>query len=237
MSSTLRRGFKAEAERLAISTRRQLRLSVRDRLDGLELARHLGVPVLSLLDLRSDVTNSRSIDLLLSPRAGFSAVTVCSESRQLIVFNPAHPPGRRSNSLVHELSHILLRHDPAPAVDQVGCRHWDQQAESEADWLAGVLLVPREGALWWIRNGGDLRGGATHFGVSEALFRWRVNQTGVVRQIEAARRRSDPLSAEIRQVIGGESHAAKLGQHTSAMPRQALQASRLATSGRRGGQS
>jgi Zn-dependent peptidase ImmA (M78 family) len=218
MSSTLRHGFKAEAERLAISTRRQLRLSVKDPLDGLELARHLGVPVLSLLDLRNDVTDSRSIDRLLSPRAGFSAVTVCSESRQLIVFNPAHPPGRRSNSLVHELAHILLRHDPTPAVDRFGCRHWDGQAESEADWLAGVLLVPREGALWWTRNGGDLGSGAAHFGVSESLFRWRVNQTGVLRQVEAARRRGDPLSTAIRQVIGGVAPARKAGPRASPAP-------------------
>jgi hypothetical protein len=194
MSSKLRRGFKAEAERLASSTRQQLRLIARDRLDGLELARHLRVPVLSLLDLRNDVTDPRSVDLLLAPRASFSAVTVCADLRRLIVFNPAHPLGRRSNSLVHELSHILLGHDPCPALDEGGCRHWDEQAESEADWLAGVLLVPRDGALWWIRSGGDLADGATHFGVSEILFRWRVNQTGVVRQVEAARRRGHPLS-------------------------------------------
>jgi hypothetical protein len=194
MSSKLRRGFKAEAERLASSTRQQLRLSTRDRLDGLELARYLRVPVLSLLDLRSDVTDPRSVDLLLAPRANFSAVTVCADSRSLIVFNPAHPPGRRSNSLVHELAHILLDHDPCPALDESGCRHWDERAESEADWLAGVLLVPRDGALWWIRSGGDPADGATHFGVSEVLFRWRVNQTGVMRQVEAARRRGHPLS-------------------------------------------
>lgn len=237
MSSKLRRGFKSEAERLAISTRRQLRLSVRDRLDGLELARHLRVPVLSLLDLRSDVTDPRSIDLLLAPRAGFSAVTVCAESRTLIVFNPAHPPGRRSNSLVHELAHILLRHDPAPALDHVGCRHWDEQAESEADWLAGVLLVPREGALWWVRNAGDLAAGATHFGVSEALFRWRVNQTGVARQVEASRRRGDCLSKEIRQAVGGVAPAIKAGPRASAILRQPLQGARETKGGRRGRQS
>lgn len=237
MSSPLRRGFKAEAERLASSTRQQLRLSARDRLDGLALARHLGVPVLSLLDLRSDVTDSRSIDLLLAPRAGFSAVTVCSESSRLIVYNPAHPPGRRSNSLVHEVAHILLGHDPAPALDEGGCRHWDERAESEADWLAGVLLVPRDGALWWIRNGGDVADGATHFGVSEALFRWRVNQTGVARQVEASRRRGDPLSTEIRLVIDGASPASKPDPRNSAMLRQPIQRPQRATIVRRSGQS
>jgi Zn-dependent peptidase ImmA (M78 family) len=237
MSSSLRHGFKAEAERLASSMRQQLRLSARDRLEGLVLAGHLGVPVLSLLDLQTDVADARSIDLLLAPRAGFSAVTVCSESRRLIVYNPAHPPGRRSNSLVHELSHILLDHDPSPALDHGGCRHWDERAESEADWLAGVLLVPRDGALWWIRNGGLLAEGAAHFGVSEVLFRWRINQTGVVRQVEAARRKADPLSTEIRQLIGAGAAGTKPSPHASTMVRQPAQGTQRASIGRRSGQS
>jgi hypothetical protein len=35
---------------------------------------------------------------------------------------------------------------------------------------------------------GELEAGARHFGVSVELFRWRVNHTGVARQIAARRR-------------------------------------------------
>lgn len=62
--------------------------------------------------------------------------------------------------------------------------------EEEADWLAGVLLVPRDGAFAWLRNGGGMDDGAEHFGVSRALFQWRGNQTGVVRQLHAMAQRS-----------------------------------------------
>jgi hypothetical protein len=41
-----------------------------------------------------------------------------------------------------------------------------------------------------LRNG-DVEEGAKNFGVSVDLFRWRVNHTGVARQI-AARRRYTP---------------------------------------------
>jgi Zn-dependent peptidase ImmA (M78 family) len=59
--------------------------------------------------------------------------------------------------------------------------------EAEADWLGATMLVPRESALEWMRQSGDLEDGARNFGVSIELFRWRVNHTGVVRQVAAGR--------------------------------------------------
>ena len=64
-----------------------------------------------------------------------------------------------------------------------GTRYWNQTQEDEADWLAGAILVPREGALRWLADGGSMTGGAVHFGVSAQLFSWRANHTGVVTQL------------------------------------------------------
>jgi hypothetical protein len=50
------------------------------------------------------------------------------------------------------------------------------------------LLVPRAGALAWMLERDDIDAGASNFGVSLALFRWRINHTGVVRQVEKLRR-------------------------------------------------
>jgi hypothetical protein len=49
------------------------------------------------------------------------------------------------------------------------------------------MLVPRESALEWMLQSGDLDDGARTFGVSVELFRWRVNHTGVVRQLARQR--------------------------------------------------
>ena len=57
--------------------------------------------------------------------------------------------------------------------------------EAEADWQAGALLVPRQAALEWMQMGRTLEDGAGHFGVSLALFKWRVNQTGILRHLNA----------------------------------------------------
>ena len=67
-----------------------------------------------------------------------------------------------------------------------GCRNWDSQLEAEADWQ-GALLVLRDGALEWLRNGGKLKDGADNFGVSLELFRWRVNHTGIAKQLGTMR--------------------------------------------------
>jgi len=48
---SLRRGFKAEAERISGEIRHELELGMLDRLDPLRLAEHFGIPVLTLLDV------------------------------------------------------------------------------------------------------------------------------------------------------------------------------------------
>jgi IrrE N-terminal-like domain len=82
-----------------------------------------------------------------------------------------------------------------PTHECGGCRHWNGTQEAEADWLAGALLVSRESALAWLRSGGDLPEGARHFGVSLELFTWRVNHTGVARQLGYAQGRRRPAGA------------------------------------------
>ena len=59
----------------------------------------------------------------------------------------------QANDIVHELGHGLLGHSPTVAMDELGCRHWDQEMEDEADWLSSVLLVPEEAALFIVRRG------------------------------------------------------------------------------------
>src|SRR5438105_10547812 len=120
MADKLRRGFKAEAERFALSLRAELGLKVMDRLDPLALAAHLEVPVISLTELRLDGASNGSVSRLMSRTSGFSALTICEGTRRLIVYNPRHPPTRRANSVVHEVGHIVLEHPPAPALGDGG---------------------------------------------------------------------------------------------------------------------
>jgi Zn-dependent peptidase ImmA (M78 family) len=183
VATQLRPGFKAEAEHIAQLVRAELNLGVLDALDCPALAEAWGIPVVSLEELREDGAKARSVRHLLGEEAGFSATTVVFGTKRLIVYNPRQPPGRSASSLAHELSHLILEHEAAPAIGIGGCRHWDGAQEAEADWLGATMLVPRESALEWMLQNGDLDDGARNFGVSVELFRWRVNHTGVIRQL------------------------------------------------------
>src|SRR2546428_674113 len=142
MGELLRRGFKTQAEQLAHSVRLEMGLEPIDPLDCFALASNLGVPIVSLKELLIDGADRRHVEHLFVDAVSFSAATVCRGTRRLIIYNQVHPPGRRANSLAHELSHLLLEHPPVPALGLGGCRHWDSSLEAEADWLAATLLVP-----------------------------------------------------------------------------------------------
>jgi hypothetical protein len=188
MPTRLRRGFKADAERLSLEIRAELELCAHDPFNCETYATHLGIPIVTLQDLAADGARPQSIRRLTSSTFNFSALTLCVGDRRLIVYNPAHARGRRANSLAHELSHVVLEHPSSPPLDIGGCRRWDATVEEEANWQAAALLVPRDGALKLTREGYDLASGAEYFGVSEALYRWRVHQTGIARQVDAAQR-------------------------------------------------
>jgi len=183
---SLRRGFKAEAERIAAEIRSELSLNSTSRLDPRGLAAHLGIPVLTIRDCARFADNGVSLKHLtrVDPDS-FSAITVFIGSRRLIIHNEAHAPTRQANDIVHEIAHCLLEHPPSPVTDHSGCRRWDKTLEDEANWLAGALLVPREGALALSRSGMTIADIAANFGVSEQLCRWRVNQTGITYQLRA----------------------------------------------------
>jgi hypothetical protein len=184
VAAELRRGFKADAERIAELVRRDLGLEPLDRIDCFALAEAWGIPVVSLGELREDGASESSIGRLMSAETGFSAATVVVGPRRLIVYNPRHEPGRRASSLAHELAHVILEHVAAHAIGVGGCRLWDGRQEAEADWLGSTLLVPRAGAIAWMLQSDDVDSGARNFGVSVELFRWRINHTGVVREVQ-----------------------------------------------------
>lgn len=85
-----------------------------------------------------------------------------------------------------------MHHPPTPALDNNGCRDWNQAIEDEATWLAGELLVTKEAAMAVARGQWAERQAVTELGVSLDLLRWRINATGartIVKRTQAARAR------------------------------------------------
>lgn len=180
-----RYGFKAEAERLALETRRELGLGAYERLDPWTLADHLGIPVRSMSNLvegSNDLELAQAVTVLAGPeREAVSALTVLRGTVRCVVYNDAHDPGRIANSVTHECCHGLLLHPAAPALDQRGCRNWNADLENEANFLAGALLIPAKAAWWIAKRKLPFAVAAQEYGCSQDVVRWRVNITGAGR--------------------------------------------------------
>lgn len=183
----LRRGFKAEANEIALEVRRELGLRPVDWLDPWALARHLEIPVHPIAALSQLAPSAWRHFSEVHPTV-FSAVTVFDGLRRAIYHNDAHSPGRQASNLAHELAHGLLLHPPTPALDDRGCREWDQDIEDEATWLGGALLITEHAALSIVRRGLSLGQAATIYGVSEQMVGYRLNVTGARRRVRIARR-------------------------------------------------
>ncbi|MDX6584730.1 MAG: hypothetical protein QOI10_3914, partial [Solirubrobacterales bacterium] len=162
----------------------ELGLGPLDRLDPIALAELLAIPVITLGDLAHDRPGIRHL-LEVEPDA-FSAVTVFQGTRRTIVHNDGHSLARQNSNLGHEMSHGLLHHPPTPALDDSGCRVWDQDIEDEAGWLAGCLLVTEQAALATARGRWTLSEAAERFAVSVSMMRFRLNATGAVRRVQRA---------------------------------------------------
>lgn len=187
----MRRGFKAWCERTAADYRRELGIPPEGRLEPERIAARLGVRVVTPQDIPRLSQRSRE-QLLQEDPYGWSAVTVSRNGARIVVVNPAHSDARQASNLAHELAHLILDHAP----DQISLSEegvllrlaHDPEQEDEADWLAGCLLAPRDGLLRSYARNRSVESLARRFGVSIELVRWRLESTGVTRQIRAARR-------------------------------------------------
>jgi hypothetical protein len=181
-----RRGFKSEANATAREVREELGLTALDPLDPLILAEYLDVNVTPLSDFLTDAPSAVH-HLQVVERDAFSAATVFAGSQRSIVHNDTHSIGRQASNVAHELGHALLLHDPTPALDDRGCRLWNQNIEDEAQWLAGALLVTEDAALWIVRNGLSLSEAASRFKVSSPMITYRLNMTGAHKRVARAK--------------------------------------------------
>jgi Zn-dependent peptidase ImmA (M78 family) len=180
-----RRGFKTEANGIAEEIRAELGLGPLDALNPRLLAHALEIPIWTLSEmaaLSSAITHLRTRE----PEA-FSAVTVFRGTKRTIVHNDGHSLARQNSNLAHELAHALLHHPPTPALDNKGCRHWNQDIEDEAGWLAGILLVPEPATIAIAQGHWSKAAAAQRFGVSIQMIQFRLNATGAVKRV--ARRR------------------------------------------------
>jgi Zn-dependent peptidase ImmA (M78 family) len=139
---TLRRGFKAEAERAAARVRKELGLASHDPLDPRELANHLDISVVDAGNL-VDIAELEELERLQA--FAFSAATFMINDRKIVVINPLRNAGRQNSDIAHELAHILLDHNLSEIreIGDMPFRTCKPDEEEEATAFGGTLLLPR----------------------------------------------------------------------------------------------
>lgn len=185
----LRRGFKAEAERLAKDIWSEMRLTPSDTMDAVKLAEHVDCIVHSA-DALVDIGKLK--ELYQIQRDAFFACTFkLPVNRYAIVFNPLMSDTRRNSDIAHEVAHIVLRHSLSrlERLGDIAFLSCDKQQEEEAAWLSGCLLLPRFALIRDLRKRKTPGAIARNRILSRAMVEYRIRVTGAARQFTAEHRR------------------------------------------------
>lgn len=137
---SFKRGFKAEANRIALRIRQQMGLAPHAPIDPAAVCANFEIELLKLSEVVPDSP------FLGVHREAFSAVTVPRGRATAIVYNNSHHPYRQRSNICHELAHCFLGHECAPPLLENGGRSHDSGIEGEANYLAGALLITNEAA-------------------------------------------------------------------------------------------
>lgn len=139
-----RRGFKTEAERMAMQCRHDLGLKDFQPLSSFTLAKHLGLEVITPADIPELGDQFLAALLNGGGASHWSAVTIGRDKPELIIYNSSHSHSRTESNIMHETAHVLLKH-PMGEIDTslgIPLRKYDVVQEMEAEWLGGCLQLP-----------------------------------------------------------------------------------------------
>ena len=152
-----------------------------DRLDPFELAEVMEVKTLKpqLVDgLTPDVLDR----LLVRDSTSWSAGTLRGpDGCKYVVMNPTHDIRRQRSSLMEELAHVVLGHQPSKLIrlNGVCIRSWKQGQETEAYWVGAAALVARRVMKGARTLGLTVEDVAEKHGVSVDLVLFRERVLGI----------------------------------------------------------
>lgn len=178
---TFKRGFKTEANRIAVRVRKQMGLAAIEPIDPVEVCHHFDIELIKLSQLECDCTA-----FLHDDNSVFSAMIVPCGAKTAIVHNDSHHMYRQNSNICHELAHLFLGHTCTPPLTASGERIRDGGIEAEANYLAGTLLLTNEGALHILKNG--LMSVAQRiYGISRPMLDYRLRVSGAYIRYQRSR--------------------------------------------------
>lgn len=101
----------------------------------------------------------------------------------VIILNDTRPPTRQKTTIMEELFHIVLGHQPSKIVrcekSGLSKRTYNPAVERQAKWAAGAALLPYAGLRSCVNNGHSVESIADLYEVSTALVMFRLRVTKI----------------------------------------------------------
>jgi hypothetical protein len=172
-------GKAREYEKQAVQVRKFAGLSPYVRLDPFGLAGTLGMKVVGVRDVVG-ISDELAQRLLVGKSSEWSGASsgVLVDGTVIVVLNEAQSPQRRAATLMEEICHVLLGHQPNRLnLDAETKREYHRVQESEAYGVGAAALVPYAGLVYFRQQGWNVSELAQHYGVTTALVDYRVKFT------------------------------------------------------------
>ncbi len=155
-----------------------------ERLDPFELAHYAKLLVASFEQIEPFLTAETKAHLLGSGSDKWSG-GACSQAlpdgRKLIILNPTHNSNRQNATLMEEICHVFLGHQPSrlaiEAVNKYGkpiARDYREDDEEAAYSVGAAALVPYSALQRLVEEGKTSREIARHYNVSRELVEYRM---------------------------------------------------------------
>jgi Zn-dependent peptidase ImmA (M78 family) len=186
----VQRGYKAWAENQAGEVRARAGLAAHARLPARLLLKRLNA-IVNTPRLVPGMTAADISQLTQKDPWSWSAVSGSYNGTTFVIVNDVHSPARQESDLHHEAAHLIRGHRPSRLfqIADLTLRDYDSDAESEAEWLAGCLHLPRAALLTAVRHGEDDSAIGQKFLASAEMVRFRRSVTGIDRQLAFQGRR------------------------------------------------
>ncbi len=164
-------------------------------LDPFRLARFANLLVVAFDQIKdlSETARQRLLGAAAEEWSGGACSRALPDGRRVVILNPNHGPARSNATLMEEISHVFLGHQPSRlkvlATNKRGqavARDYRSADEEEAYATGAAALVPFAALRRFILGGKSSTEIARHFRVSRELVEYRLKVTRLWRLYQAA---------------------------------------------------
>ncbi len=185
-------GFKKWSDDKSIALREEMNLYATQPLDAFDLCRHLKIPLFTPTEIPG-MTEELLKEVLENGKKNWSAASIpINDTDSIIVHNPTHSEARQQSNIMHELAHIICEHKVSEDKIANGLsgflRNYDEIQENEAEWFGACLQLPRPALLYCLKNGMSKDDIAIRYNASIEMVRYRINVSGVKRQLQYSKK-------------------------------------------------